>query len=150
MRLTHDEYFIAMLKLVSARSTCGRRAVGALIVDAQHRLLSTGYNGVPRGFPHCLDTGGELDRACEGRADPAGDTSRCLAIHAETNAILQCGFNLTRAHKLYVTCAPCFQCAKLITNTSIRYVIALEPYAGDDRSTAIFEQAGIHFQVVNP
>jgi dCMP deaminase len=142
-RLTHDEYFIAMLKLVSARSTCARRSVGALIVDEGNRLLSTGYNGVPAGFVHCSMI------PCDGANDAPGDTSRCLAIHAEVNAILQCAFNLPRAHKLYVTCAPCFQCAKLITNTSIQEVIALEPYS-DSRGAQIFEQAGINFRVVNP
>lgn len=149
MRLTHDEYFIAMLRLVAMRSTCARRSVGALIVDAQHHLLSTGYNGVPSRFPHCTPTD-QPAVPCEGANDPPGDTSRCLAIHAEANALLQCAFNLPRAHKLYVTCAPCFQCAKLITNSSIRYVIALEPYVGDTRAFDIFVKAGINFRVVNP
>lgn len=143
-RLTHDEYFTAMLRLVASRSTCVRRSVGALVVDADHKLLSTGYNGVPAGFPHCIDL------PCGGTTDAPGDTSRCLSIHAEVNALLQCAFNLPRAHKLYVTCAPCFQCAKLITNTHIRYVVALEPYAGDDRAMQIFERAGINFRIVNP
>jgi dCMP deaminase len=127
--MTHDQYYLQMLALVAARCTCPRRQVGAIIVDADHRVLSTGFNGVPRGFPHCIDTGGATDAACLGRQDKHGDTSRCLAVHAEANAILQCS-RLDLARTIYVSCTPCFECAKLLANTQIREIVALEEYTG--------------------
>lgn len=121
--LSHDEYYTQMLRLVAQRSTCVRRSVGAIIVDERHRVLSTGYNGVPSGFPHCIDV------PCAGAEDLSGDTRRCMAVHAEINAILQCQ-RLDLARTMYVSCVPCFECAKAIANTPIHHIIALAPYPG--------------------
>lgn len=121
-RLSHDEYFVKMLALVAERATCGRRSVGAVIVSREHHVLATGYNGVPKRFPHCQD------EPCPGRYDSSGNSDRCLAIHAEINALLQCRA-LPAAATLYVSCAPCFSCAKAITNTNIRRVVYVEGYA---------------------
>jgi len=85
MRPNHDQYFLEMLELVAARSTCCRRSVGAILVDERNRILATGYNGTPQNFGHCTK-----ESPCPGGSDSAGDTSRCLAVHAEVNAILQC------------------------------------------------------------
>src|SRR5258708_3001642 len=105
MRLSRDDYFLEMLHLVANRSTCARRAVGTIITDDRGHILATGYNGVPRGFTHCTDS------PCLGVNDPKGDTGRCMAIHAEINALLQCS-RLDLAHALYVSASPCFACAK--------------------------------------
>ena len=51
-----DEYFMEMAKLISKRSTCLRRKVGALLVKDK-RVLATGYNGAPKGLPHCSEVG---------------------------------------------------------------------------------------------
>lgn len=123
-RLSHDQYYLQMLNLVAARSTCPRRSVGAVLVTADNQILSTGYNGVPRGFPHCVE------QACPGAWDEHGDTRRCMAVHAEVNALLQCK-RLDLAHTLYVSCTPCFECAKMICNTPICRVISLEEYTGE-------------------
>jgi len=120
-RLSHDEYYLQMLDLVAARSTCPRRAVGAIIVDSRNRVLSTGYNGPPRGRGHCIDS------PCPGRDDAAGDSDRCEAVHSEINALLQCG-DIERASTIYVSCSPCFACAKAIANTNIRRVVCRELY----------------------
>ena len=138
-RLSHDEYYTAMLRLVAARSTCVRRAVGAIIVDAKGRVLSTGYNGVPSGFPHCIEF------PCAGANDAKGDTSRCMAVHAEMNAILQCS-RLEHAATIYVSCTPCFTCAKLIANTCVKRVVVLEEYA-DVLGRDVLERAGIRISV---
>jgi len=137
-RLSHDEYFLSMLQLVASRSTCIRRAVGAIIVDEKHHVLSTGYNGVPSGFPHCID------KQCAGALDPPGVSFRCLAVHAEVNAVLQCP-RIGLAHTLYVSCAPCFSCAKMICNTPLKRIVCLEPYADD--SSWLFAKAGIKLEI---
>jgi dCMP deaminase len=139
-RLSHDEYFLKMLALVAARSTCARRAVGAIIVDANNRILSTGYNGVPKGFVHCID------QPCAGATDAQGDTRRCLAIHAEDNALLQCS-RLDLAKTLYVSCTPCFQCAKKIANTHISRIVALTHYHDDD-AMWVLRTAGIEVNIM--
>ena len=114
-----------MLSLVASRSTCRRRAVAAIITDHKGMVLSTGYNGVPRGIAHCLVN------PCPGVSDRPGDSSRCEAVHAEVNSIVQCA-DLSRATIMYVSCTPCFSCAKMILNTPIKVVRCVEAYA--DRS----------------
>lgn len=121
-RLSIDEYYLKMLELVAARSTCVRRAVGAIIVDKENHVLSTGYNGVPKGFSHCID------KPCAGASDNPGDSSNCMAVHAEQNAILQCN-SLSRAYTIYCSCLPCFVCSKLLSNTRIHVIVCKENYA---------------------
>ena len=140
-RLTHDAYYVQLLHLVAARSTCVRRAVAAIIVDVQHRVLATGYNGVPSGFAHCIDT------PCPGARDVSGDTRRCLAVHAEQNAILQC-HELARAHTLYLSVHPCKICALMIANTPICRVVTLGAYADEGR--VILACAGVELITFEP
>ena len=134
-RLSKTEYFLKMLDLVAARSTCVRRAVGAIITDRDGHILSTGYNGVPRDFDHCLDL------PCQGATDAPGNTSNCMAVHAETNAILQCS-SLSRASIMYCSCVPCKTCALMICNTEIETIFAKERYA-DTRGLDILLDRGI-------
>jgi dCMP deaminase len=135
-RLTRAEYFLEMLDLVAARSTCARRSVGAIITDGDGHILSTGYNGVPRHMDHCTD------HPCPGTNDPKGDTSNCYAVHAEQNALLQCS-NMSAAHTMYVSCAPCFVCAKMIANTNIRRVVFSTEYHGDSRGVKLLTSLNI-------
>ena len=130
-RLSIDLYFASMLNLVSSRSTCTRRAVGAIITDEAGHVLAMGYNGVPSGVDHCTDV------PCGGEADKSGDFSRCWAVHAEQNALLQCQ-RLDLARTVYVSCTPCFTCAKLIANTPIRRVVVTELYQAAKRSLELF------------
>jgi dCMP deaminase len=134
-RLSHDEYYLKILVEVCRRSTCTRRKVGAIITDKQHRILGVGYNGVPRGFVHCNE------HSCLGAHDKPGDSDRCMAVHAEVNAVIQCD-RLEDAHRIYVSCDPCFTCAKMIANTSIKFVITSGNYA-DERGSMILKNAGI-------
>lgn len=131
VRPTIDEYYMNLAGGVASRSTCVRRQVGCLITDADGRLLASGYNGVPRGIEHCTDV------PCEGASDEAGNTSRCLAIHAEDNALMQAGDRLNQAWTLYSTTLPCFQCAKKILNTGITRVVYRDEYA-DQRAVDLF------------
>lgn len=127
-----DEYFLQMAKLISTRATCLRRSVGCILVDKLNHVLSTGYNGVARGLPHCnepteifLDgTPRIYGNACSGATAPSGTKlDECGAIHAEQNALLQCK-NVQEIVTAYITITPCIHCVKLLMNTScIRLVV---------------------------
>lgn len=134
-RPTLDEFFLSLLGLLAARGTCPRRRVAAIVTDAAGRVLSMGYNGVPRGVAHCTNPG----TACAGVDDEPGDTSRCLAVHAEANALLQLR-DKDNARVLYCSCVPCFECAKLVLNTSITRVVCAEDYPGG-RGRPLLEEA---------
>jgi dCMP deaminase len=128
-----------MLQLVAARSTCIRRAVGAIITDKEGHVLSTGYNGVPKDFDHCIDV------PCLGASDMPGDTSSCMAVHAEQNALLQCN-DLNRAHTIYCSCVPCFVCAKMLANTGIEVIICAEDYA-DKKGLLVLAERGCYIEI---
>lgn len=125
--------------LVKTRATCPRRQVGALIVR-DRRILSTGYNGAPRGLPHCPEGGPDHDwpQGCM----RAGHCIRSL--HAEQNALLQAaqiGVPCESAD-IYVTCQPCNACAKMVINAGIRRVIYEGDYP-DEFSKELFRQSGM-------
>lgn len=125
--------------LVATRATCPRRSVGALIVRDK-RIVSTGYNGAPKGLPHCPPGGPESD--WPGGCMRAGHCIRSL--HAEQNALLQAaniGVSCDQA-TMYVTCQPCNTCAKMIINAGIVRVIFEGDYP-DDFSKELFRDAGI-------
>jgi dCMP deaminase len=85
------------------RSTCARRRVGAVIVDGNYHVLSTGFNGVPSEAPHCIDV------PCPGaKAESGTDLDRCYAIHAEQNAVRYCP-HIDRAFAIYTTTQPCIR-----------------------------------------
>jgi dCMP deaminase len=133
-----DDYFMEIAEVVASRSTCLRRRAGAVLVKDK-RILSTGYNGVPKGLPHCEDTG------CP-RADyPSGTHHElCRAVHSEQNAIIQAalhGISIEGA-TLYCTHQPCTLCTKMLINAGIKRVVYREDYP-DDCSIKFFEQAGI-------
>ncbi|NUQ70122.1 MAG: dCMP deaminase family protein [Chthonomonadales bacterium] len=119
-RPTWDEYFMEIAQVVATRATCPRRSVGAVIV-LDRRILTTGYNGAPRGLSHCPPEGPMHDwpRGCM-------INGHCVrAVHAEQNAIVQAALNgvSTRGSTLYVTCQPCNSCAKMIVNAGILKVV---------------------------
>ena len=105
-RASWDEYFMNIARVVSSRSTCDRKFVGAVIVRDK-TILSTGYNGSIRGMPHCSEVGHMME------------DNHCVAtIHAESNAILQAaknGVSIDGA-SIYVTASPCWSCFKQVTN----------------------------------
>ena len=127
-------------QLVAERSTCLRRAVGAIIVKDK-RILSTGYNGAPSGTQHCLDIG------CL-RAElkvPSGERHElCRGIHAEQNAIIQAAYHgvTVKGASLYCTNLPCSICAKMIINAGIKEIYYRSGYA-DPMSQEMLQEAGI-------
>jgi dCMP deaminase len=127
-----------MAELVSTRSTCTRRKIGSIIVKDK-QVLSTGYNGAPRGLPHCLDIGclrDELNIASGTRHEI------CRAVHAEQNAIVQCGAKLAKGSTIYVNVKPCKICAKLIINAGISRVVYQGDYP-DDEGLELLREAGV-------
>jgi dCMP deaminase len=138
MRPTRDQWAMDVAKLTASRSTCCRRNVGCVILNARGHVLATGYNGVAAGLPHCNEPqvnpammfGGDptYPNACSGAAAPSGtNLDGCEAIHAEQNALLQCK-SIYEIDTIYVTASPCVTCTKLLLNTSCRRVVYLEEY----------------------
>lgn len=133
-RPSWDEYFMQIARDVATRATCPRRSVGA-VIEIERRILTTGYNGAPRGLEHCRDATKEWPEGCL----IAGHCAR--AVHAEQNAILQAALNgvSTRGSTLYVTCQPCNNCAKMIINAGITKVVFDGDYP-DAFAMELFEQ----------
>jgi len=146
-RLSWDEYFMEITGLVSRRSTCLRRRVGALLVR-DRQILATGYNGPPSGLPHCEEVG------ClrENQGVPSGQRHElCRGLHAEQNAIIQAanhGVGIKGA-TLYTTTHPCIICTKMIINAAIQRVAYREGYA-DALSREMLEQAAIPTDQICP
>jgi dCMP deaminase len=121
-----DTYFLQMAKLASLRSSCLRRAVGAVLVRDK-RVLATGYNGVPSGVTHCEETGCLREKL----GVPSGERHElCRGLHAEQNAIIQAALHgvSTRGAVLYCTNLPCIICAKMLINSGVRRVVYLDGY----------------------
>ncbi len=138
-RPSWDAYFMQIAHLVATRATCPRRMVGALIVR-DRRILATGYNGAPKGLPHCPPGGAELEYP-----DGCLHNGHCIrSLHAEQNALLQAAMIgiACEGATMYVTCQPCHTCAKMILNAGIERVIYEGDYP-DPYAMAFFRLAGI-------
>jgi len=145
MRPDLDEYFMSMAKLVSTRSTCIRRNVGAVIVKDK-RILTTGYNGAPKGFRHCSETG------CirEELKVPGGERHElCRGVHAEQNAIIQAAYfgASIKDSMIYITNHPCSMCAKMIVNAGITEIVYAEGYS-DELAKKIISEAKIKIRKI--
>ena len=143
-RPSWDEYFATLAKQVSTRTTCMRRAVGAVVVK-DNRILATGYNGVPSGMHHCGEVGCLRDKL----GVPSGQRQEiCRGLHAEQNAIIQAakyGIDISGA-KIYITTQPCITCAKMLINAGITEIIYANPYP-DELSLGMLDEAGIAYRV---
>ena len=139
-RPSWDEYFMKITCLVSERSTCLRRKVGAIIVKDK-RIISTGYNGAAKGLAHCLDVGCLRERM----GVPSGERHElCRGAHAEQNAIIQAasgGVSMEGA-TMYCTTAPCSTCSKMIVNAGIERLVLGGEYP-DKLGEDIIGEAGI-------
>lgn len=139
-RPSTDQYFMDMARLVASRSTCLRRTVGAVIVKDKH-VLSTGYNGAPRGTRHCEETGCIRIQM----NIPSGTRHElCRGVHAEQNAVAQAayfGISVNGA-TIYTTTFPCSLCAKILINSGIAEIVYDEGYV-DDLSKEILAETKI-------
>jgi dCMP deaminase len=121
-----DTYFMMVAAVAATRSTCLRRQVGAVIArDMQ--IISTGYNGAPKGLPHC----GEVGCLRELLGVPSGERHEiCRGSHAEINAIVQAASTgaPTSGATIYCTHEPCSFCTKAIINAGIRRIVFVRSY----------------------
>lgn len=139
-RPSWDQYFMDIACLVSRRSTCRRRQVGAILVRDK-RILATGYNGAPTGLAHCLEVGclrEELKVASGERHE------LCRGLHAEQNVIIQAAYHgvCIKDATLYSTNLPCSICSKMLINAGIGQIKYHEGYS-DPMAEDMLKAAGV-------
>ena len=124
-RISKDAYFMKIAEVVSQRSTCIKRKVGAVLIKDSH-IISTGYNGTPAGFKHCTP-----ESCVRKNLKPGENPELCRGIHAEVNCIIQAaihGTSIKGETTLYTTTFPCMSCLKLIINAGINTLVYKEGY----------------------
>lgn len=139
-RPSWETYFMDITFHVARRTTCLRRAVGAVLVKDK-RILSTGYNGAPANIRHCIETGCLREQLNV----PSGERHElCRGIHAEQNAIIQAAYHgvSIKDSSLFCTNLPCSICAKMIINAGIRKIYYAAGYS-DAMSKEMFNEADI-------
>ena len=143
--ISWDEYFMGVSLLAAKRIKDPNSQVGACIVSKENIIISTGYNGLPKG---CSDD--EYPWAREGATN---DTKYPYVVHAELNAILNAAGRSLAGSRIYVSLFPCNECAKAIIQTGISEVIYLsDKYATTDSTCAskrMLNSAGVKLTQLN-
>jgi dCMP deaminase len=141
VRPSWDEYFMNIAKVVAMRSNCMKRKVAAIIVKDK-RVISTGYNGTPRGARNCNEGGCSR---CNSMAESGTALDECLCCHGEENAITQAAYHGTslKGSTLYTTLAPCLQCTKMIINSGIVEVVYNQDYPLNERALLLLKECGV-------
>jgi dCMP deaminase len=136
-----DHYFMDIARVVASRSNCMKRKVAAIIVHDK-RVISTGYNGTPRGTRNCNEGGCPR---CNNMATSGTNLDECLCSHGEENAIVQASYHGVSLKDaiIYTTFAPCLMCSKMIINSGIREVIYNLDYPLNDSAFRLFSEAGV-------
>jgi dCMP deaminase len=123
-----EQYFMAIAKVVSTRSTCSSRPVGC-VVTRENRILVTGYNGAPPGENHCTEMGSSGQIYCARRAQNVPDQLKlqvCRSLHAEENALnLAKRLGLERllsGTSIYTTLSPCIRCIEYLKRCGVKKV----------------------------
>lgn len=135
IRKSWDHYFMELAHLAASRSTCSRAHVGAIVVNREHRIVATGYNGsVGKKTPHCDEIGHAMR------------DGHCIATqHAELNCISYCakeGIAMGGA-SIYVTHFPCLHCTKALIQSGITSIYYDKAYRVDDFALHLLEINGI-------
>jgi len=136
-----DNYFMEIARVAASRSNCCRRHVAAVVVK-DRRIISTGYNGTPRGITNCCDGGCPR---CKSDTPSGEDLGSCLCSHAEENAITQAAYHgiSIKDSTLYTTYSPCLLCAKMIINSGIIEVVYHQRYTIDNVSMKLLLDGGV-------
>ena len=136
-----DEYFMSIAQVVASRSNCVKRKVAAIIAK-DRRIISTGYNGTPRGTRNCNEGGCPR---CNSLAPSGTALEECLCSHGEENAITQAAYHGTtlKGSTLYSTFSPCLLCTKMIINAGITEVVYNHDYPLGDTALNLLQEAGV-------
>ena len=142
--ISWDEYFMGVAKLAARRSKDPNTQVGACIVSQEDIIISTGYNGMPKG---CSDDAFPWAREGEDTKDP-------YVVHAELNAILNANGRDLRGSRLYVALFPCNECAKAIIQSGVKEVLYLSDKYADTpvtkASKRMLDAAGVRYTQIHP
>lgn len=140
-RPSWDEYFMNIARTVSSRSNCVKRKVAAVVVKDK-RIVSTGYNGTPRGTKNCNEGGCPR---CNSYAAAGSNLGDCVCSHGEENAIVQAAYHgvSLKDGTLYTTFSPCIMCTKMIINAGITEVVYNLDYPLPASAKKLFKEAGI-------
>ncbi len=136
-----DEYFMGIARVVASRSNCVKRKVAA-VITRDRRIVSTGYNGTPRGVRNCNEGGCPR---CNRFAEAGTGLDTCLCCHGEENAITQAAYHgvSVRGGILYSTFCPCLICTKMIINAGLAEVVYNAEYVLDETALALLREAGV-------
>jgi dCMP deaminase len=139
-RPDNDTYFMKMAELVATRSTCLRRQVGAVVVK-EKRVLTTGYNGAPKGLKHCGEVGCVRE---QNQVESGTRHELCRGVHAEQNAVIQAAYfgASIKDATMYTTNFPCVMCAKILVNAGVREVVYKDEYI-DELSKDILNESKV-------
>lgn len=147
LRPQWDTYFMTLASLASQRSNCMKRRVGAVLVR-DRRIVATGYNGTPRHVRNCNEGG---CARCNGGGPSGEGLDQCLCLHAEENALLEAGRErVGLGSVLYCNTCPCLGCAIKIVQTGVQEVVYHLSYKVDDRTEALFKEAGVVLRQHSP
>jgi len=136
-----DEYFMEIACVVSLRGNCIKRKVAAVIV-LDKRIISTGYNGTPRGIKNCNEGGCPR---CNHFVQSGQGLFDCVCSHAEENAIVQAAYHgvSIKGSTIYTTYSPCLICTKMIINSGIKEVVYIQSYAIDKVPLMLLKEADV-------
>ncbi|HVN39486.1 MAG TPA: deaminase [Myxococcota bacterium] len=136
-----DEYFMSIARVVASRSNCVKRKVAA-VITVDRRIISTGYNGTPRGVRNCNEGGCPR---CNAFAEGGTRLDECLCSHGEENAITQAAYHgvSVRGGTLYTTFSPCLTCTKMIINAGIVEVVYNADYPLGGTALDLLREAGV-------
>ncbi len=145
-RPSWDEYFMSIARVVATRSNCVKRKVAA-VITLDRRIISTGYNGTPRGVRNCNEGGCPR---CNAFAEGGTRLDECLCSHGEENALTQAAYHgvSVRGGTLYTTFCPCLICTKMIINAGLLEVVYNAGYPLADVSLALLREAGVKVRQV--
>lgn len=139
-RLSWDQYFMEMVGVAEKRSSCLSRHVGAVLMK-DRAIISIAYNGAPSGTPEC--------QTCTREGESSGfGLDRCIAVHAEVNAIIlaaKFGRSADGA-TLYCSCKPCFECAKILVNAGVKKVYFRDDYYSKGLTDHLFAEAKVEIR----
>jgi len=143
-RISWDEYFMRIARVVAGRGDCLKRRVAAIIVK-ERRIIATGYNGAPRGARNCSQGGCPR---CASFGPSGTDLGECLCSHGEENAITQAAYHgiSVKGATLYSTCSPCLLCTKMVINSGIGEVVYNAEYPLARRALELLRESAVRIR----